>query len=277
MLLPLLFACTPEPDLPTEGTFDALTYNVAGLPDALSNPEVPSAERMPQIAALLDDFPFVGLQEDFVEENHELLVDTSHTEEEWFEDLTGDWKPMVGSGLTVLAADFAVVDYFEEHFTTCNGITDSASDCLASKGFQVLRVSLGGEELDIYNTHHEAGGSEEDNVAREVQVDAILASMDGRSSGRAVLLMGDTNLHWSDPEDVPALETYRDAGLIDACDLTGCPEPDHIDRFLMRSSDTLDITATDWWRDERFVDGDGVDLSDHPAIGGTFSWSVTAQ
>ena len=275
MSLLLLFACTPEPDLPTEGEFDALTYNVAGLPDAISNPDEPSAERMPQIAALLDDFSIVGLQEDFVAENHDLLVDTAHTEERWFDALTTDWKPVVGSGLTVLAEDVEVVDYFEEHYASCNGILDGASDCLASKGFQVLRVSLGGEDLDIYNTHHEAGGGEADITVREQQVAAIIASMEGRSAGRAVLLMGDTNLRWSDPEDVPGLEAYRDAGLLDACDLTSCPEPDHIDRFLMRSSDTLDITATDWWRDERFVDASGVDLSDHPAIGGRFVWSVT--
>ena len=202
MSLLLLFACTPEPDLPTEGEFDALTYNVAGLPDAISNPDEPSAERMPQIAALLDDFSIVGLQEDFVAENHDLLVDTAHTEERWFDALTTDWKPVVGSGLTILAEDVEVVDYFEEHYASCNGILDGASDCLASKGFQVLRVSLGGEELDIYNTHHEAGGGDADSTVREEQVAAIIASMEGRSAGRAVLLMGDTNLRWSDPEDV---------------------------------------------------------------------------
>lgn len=271
----LFFACAPEPDLPTEGSFDALTYNVAGLPDELSTPDVPSAERMPQIADLLDEFPIVGLQEDFVAENHELLLATEHTEAQWFDALTSDWGAVVGSGLTMLARDVEVIDYFEEHYTGCNGIVDAASDCLASKGFQVLRVSLGGEMLDIYNTHHEAGGGEADNAVREDQVAAIIASMDGRSAGLAVLLMGDTNLRWSDPEDVAGLEAYRDAGLLDACDLTSCPEPDHIDRFLMRSSDTLDITATDWWRDERFVDDSGVDLSDHPAIGGRFVWSVT--
>ena len=175
----------------------------------------------------------------------------------------------------MLARDAQVIGYFEEHFTGCNGILDDASDCLASKGFQVLRVSLGGETLDLYNTHHEAGGAAVDRAVREEQVDAIIASMDGRSAGRAVLLMGDTNLRWSDPEDVPGLEAYRDAGLLDACDLTHCSEPDHIDRFLMRSSDTLDITATDWWRDERFIDANGEELSDHPAIGGRFAWSVT--
>jgi endonuclease/exonuclease/phosphatase (EEP) superfamily protein YafD len=174
----------------------------------------------------------------------------------------------------MLARDAEVIGYFEEHFTGCNGILDDASDCLASKGFQVLRVRLGGEELDLYNTHHEAGGGDADNAAREAQVQEVIDSIADRSEGRAVLFMGDTNLRWSDPEDVAGLQLYAEAGLLDACDLVDCPETDHIDRFLMRDSDTLTITATRWWRDKRFVDADADDLSDHPAIAATFDWAV---
>lgn len=278
MLIPILLACTspPEPteDLPTSGGFRALTYNVAGLPDGLSSAEQPGKERMPQIAALLGEYDFVGLQEDFVEENHALLVDTAHETEEWFDATYDDAEvePVMGSGLSVLGRGFEVLDYFEEHYTQCYGTIDNASDCLASKGFQVLRVSLGGEELDIYNTHHEAGGGEEDDAARRSQVEQVLASMAGRSAGRAILFMGDTNLRWSDEEDVDELELYASAGLIDACDATACPEPDHIDRFYTRDSETLALTVTEWLRDERFVDGDGMDLSDHPAIGMSLEW-----
>lgn len=277
MLLSLLFACAPptEPtELPSEGQFSALTYNVAGLPDGISSAEQPGAERMPQIAALLEDYELVGLQEDFVAENHALLVDTSHETEAWFDavNMEAEVEPVMGSGLSVLGRGFEVVDYFEEHYTQCHGVLDGASDCLASKGFQVLRVSLGGEELDIYNTHHEAGGGAEDDAARRSQVEQVLASLEGRSQGRAILFMGDTNLRWSDAEDVNELELYEGAGLVDACEATGCEEPDHIDRFYTRSSATLTLTATEWVRDERFVDAEGVDLSDHPAIGAVLRW-----
>ncbi len=278
MWLFILLACTPTPevDLPTEGSFRALTYNVAGLPDALSSADKPGAERMPQIAALLGDFDFVGLQEDFVAENHELLVDTEHETEEWFDAVRTDIEPApaMGSGLSVLAREFQVTDYFEEHYTECHGVLDGASDCLGSKGFQVLRVSLGGHELDIYNTHHEAGGGAEDDAARNTQREQVIASIGGRSDGRAILFMGDTNMRWTDPEDAVDLQAYKDIGLVDACDMTSCVEPDHIDRFLMRDSAELTLVATEWWRDERFVDAEGEDLSDHPAIGAVIGWAV---
>ena len=98
--------------------------------------------------------------------------------------------------------------------------------------------------------------------------------MAGRSAGRAIVFMGDLNLRWSDEEDVPALEAYADAGLRGACDEVGCVEPDHIDQFLLRDSDDLQLTVESWSREEHFVDEDGVDLSDHPAIAVTVGWTV---
>ena len=77
-----------------------------------------------------------------------------------------------------------------------------------------------------------------------------------------------------DPEDADDLQRYADIGLIDACDATNCPEGDHIDRFLYRSSEDVALEVTDWWRDTTFVDSAGDDLSDHPAIGVTLSWST---
>ena len=275
----LFVACQSNPpdpvsEVPTEGSLRLLTYNVAGLPDGLSSADGDGIDRMTQIRPLLHDFDVVGLQEDFIEENHVIVTDTTHDTVKWFDSLN-DWgKPFLGSGLSMLSRDLVVVDYFEEHYTACHGVLDGASDCLASKGFQVLRVQVGEHELDLYNTHHEAGGGAEDDAARSTQVDQVIASIAGRSAGRAVLFMGDSNLRWSDPEDADELQRYADIGLIDACDATSCPEGDHIDRFLYRSSEDVALEVTDWWRDTTFVDSAGDDLSDHPAIGVTLSWST---
>lgn len=279
MWILLFVACQSNPpdavsEVPTEGSLRLLTYNVAGLPDGLSSADGDGIDRMTQIRPLLDDFDVVGLQEDFIEENHVIVTDTTHDTVKWFDSLN-DWgKPFLGSGLSMLSRDLVVVDYFEEHYTACHGVLDGASDCLASKGFQVLRVQVGEHELDLYNTHHEAGGGAEDDAARSTQVDQVIASIAGRSAGRAVLFMGDSNLRWSDPEDADDLQRYADIGLIDACDATNCPEGDHIDRFLYRSSEDVALEVTDWWRDTAFVDSAGDDLSDHPAIGVTLSWST---
>lgn len=275
MIAVALGACGGD-DTPTSGAIDVLTYNVAGLPDILSGPEVPAAERMAAISPLLAPFDLVGLQEDFQEEMHPVVVgDNDHVVERWFDEKLG-LDRAYGAGLSLLARA-EELDYFEEHYDDCNGVADDSSDCLASKGFQVLRLAMGSGELDVYNTHHEAGGSPEDDAARSTQVGQVLASLEGRSADRAVLFMGDTNLRWSDPEDAVELQRYADAGLIDACDAVGCPEDDHIDRFLFRDGGGLALSAASWSREQQFVDGDQTDLSDHPAIAMTLTWKYSEE
>lgn len=97
--------------------------------------------------------------------------------------------------------------------------------------------------------------------------------MESRSAGHAILFMGDTNLRPSDPEDLPELERYEASGLRDACTELACEEPDHIDRFYLRDGDDLVLTAVDWQREEGFVDEQGNDLSDHPALSLLLGWT----
>lgn len=278
-LAALACACnTPdgaEPsETPTEGQLSALTYNVQGLPDALSESTRPTAERMTLISPLLERYDLALLQEDFDPENHELLVaEATHPVREHFDTLVSPER-VYGSGLSQLARGATLVEVFEEHYTACNGVLDGASDCLASKGFLILRLSLGGAEIDVYDTHHEAGSGLEDIDARGVQVDQVIASIEGRSAGRAVLFGGDTNLRWSDPDDAPLLQRYADAGLRDVCTELDCPETDHIDRFLMRDGDDLALTALGWESPGDFFEGDDP-LSDHPPIVAQIGWSLS--
>jgi endonuclease/exonuclease/phosphatase family metal-dependent hydrolase len=270
LLLTALFACR---EVPSEGELSVLTYNVQGLPDPLTDYTLPLVERMDRIAPrLVDDL--IGLQEDFDAEAHERLVAAaSHPERPWFEARV-DENRAYGAGLGLLAPSNA--GYAEQHYTACNGVLDGSSDCLASKGFQVLTVELAdGLLLDVMNTHHEAGGGPDDVTARAAQVDEILASIDGRSAGRAVLFMGDTNLRPSDPDDGPLLERYAAAGLRDACVELDCAEPDHIDRFLFRDGDDLALQVLDWENLEpEFVDEDGDPLSDHPPLRVRLAWTA---
>lgn len=263
----------PGSDGPTSGTLRVLTYNVAGLPDGLSGAEGALLDRMPQINALLDDYDLVGLQEDFDEGGHDALTGgTPHAAVTWFSERVSAER-YYGAGLSQLLP-VAPDAYVEEHYEHCNGVFDGASDCLASKGFQVATLSLGGQQLDVYNTHHEAGGGADDLAARLSQVDAVVASVDGRSAGRAILLMGDFNLHPDDVEDAEPLGRYDGAGLDRVCDLLSCAEPNHIDQVRLRSSATLQLEALEWTRETGFVNDDGVDLSDHPPISATLAWSV---
>lgn len=272
MLILALLACAADPDLPTEGELSLLTYNVKGLPPEITGDD--TGARMDAISPMLDAYDIVGLQEDFAEDFHaRLLAEASHPTERWFS-ATVDEDRVYGSGLSLLARD-PEEDYLEQHYTACHGVLDGASDCLASKGFHAVRLTLGAGTLDVYNTHHEAGGGEEDEAARASQVDEVIAAMDSFSAGRAVVLLGDTNLRPSDPPDAELLARYAAAGLRDACVELDCPEPDHIDRFLIRDGDEVALTLQSWSRETHFVDGAGTDLSDHPALAIALAWATS--
>ena len=259
-------------EIPTSGSFRLLTYNVAGLPTGLASHPRPTDDRMAEISPMLADYDLIGVQEDFTDSGHALLFDKpDHPIQTWFS-ATFDADRAYGSGLGQLSRVGALVEVFEEHYTTCNGVIDSSSDCLASKGFQVLRLSLGGAELDFVNTHHEAGGGEDDEAARTAQVDQVLASVQGRSADRAVIFAGDLNMRWSDPPDAIELQKYVDTGMRNSCDELGCAEPDRIDQIWVRDSAELKLTVSDWAVEERLVDADGLELSDHEGIGLTVHW-----
>jgi len=271
----LLVACGKEdpkegPSGPSEGEFSVLTYNVHGLPDLITGDE--GMPRMTGINPLLDRFDIIGLQEDFLEENHEILIDgLDHETLVWFDDIKGD--ATLGSGLAALAR-FPYTDEHLEHFDACHGLVDAASDCLASKGFEVVRLQLGpGATVDWYNTHHEAGGGDEDIAARMIGVTQIVETMQSFSDGQAILFTADTNLRWSDPEDVEALELLYGNDLLDTCVETGCPDDDHIDRILFRSGGGVSLAALEWADEPDFFDDSGIPLSDHPAISSVISWA----
>ena len=264
----LLFhiACTPG-DPPTSGSFTALTYNVHGLPPEITGDD--TAGRMERIAPLLEPYDLVGLQEDFDDDNHARLATTTHPVKVRFSEILDD--RFYGSGLALFARA-AALEVDDEHYEDCNGVTDGASDCLASKGFQVVTLALGEHEIDVYNTHMEAGNGDEDDLARAGQVDQLLASMDAREA--TVLFLGDTNLNDDDEEDLVEIQRLKDYGLQDSCDLVGCEDPGRIDRFLVLDRGAVRLEGEDWWVAPELVDDDGADLSDHEGIATTWAWSV---
>lgn len=272
-----VFGCAPaDPDaktpVETSGLLKVLTYNVHGLPSTITGDDTP--QRMSDIAPRLEPWDIVGLQEDFDEDNHGLLTgDSPHSSSHWFSERLPDRA--YGAGLAVLA-HAPVIDHIHHHYSACNGVLDASSDCLASKGFQAIRLRFGQSSIDVYNTHLEAGGGAADTEARQVQIEELIESLNGWSNQHAVIFTGDFNLRESDPTDLPLLRDLRDStGLIDACDAVGCDEPDHIDQILFRSSDTLEIDALEWNNASgEFQTEDGAELSDHPAISATVEWNT---
>ena len=258
-----LFACTPV-EVATEGSLRALTYNVHGLPPEITGDD--TSGRMEAIAPLLEGYDLIGLQEDFDDDNHAVLATTSHPVKVRFSELYDDDR-FYGSGLAVFSTELAL-GHHNEHYTQCNGFTDGASDCLASKGFQVVRIALGAGEVHVYNTHMEAGNGDEDDAARASHVDQLFASMDQTSE--TILFLGDTNLGDDDPEDAVEIARLKDYGLQDGCELIGCDEPGRIDRFMVLNQGSVTLSIESWSVEEQFED-----LSDHDAIATTWSWSAS--
>jgi endonuclease/exonuclease/phosphatase family metal-dependent hydrolase len=252
------------------GSFTVLTYNVHGLPPEITGDDTEA--RLTAIAPLLNQFDLVGLQEDFIDANHEILSSgSSHQESHRFSEPLED--RVYGSGLSVFS-NLTTTTQTGVHYTECHGTVDSASDCLASKGFQWLKIEMANKTLHVYNTHMEAGGGPEDEAVRATQVRELIDHVNQNTGTDSVLLVGDTNLHPNDAVDQPLIDDLlQDLGLKDTCAEAGCGEPNHIDRIFYRSSNALDLRAINWSNEEMFQDVNGAPLSDHPAISVEFNWA----
>jgi endonuclease/exonuclease/phosphatase family metal-dependent hydrolase len=271
-IIVFLLGCTVPEETPKEGSFSALTYNVHGLPPEVTGDD--TSGRMEAIAPLLNNYDVVGVQEDFIDENHQILsAGVSHGYEDWFNDTVDDSR-VYGSGLSLFST-LPILDNHNEHYEGCYGLVTNSSDCFASKGLQLVEVQLTPTiVVHLYNTHLEAGGGEEDNEVRSQQVAHIVDSLNSFSADFPVIVMGDFNLRYSDPEDVPLLEQLIQQGnLTDGCASVDCEETDHIDRILVRGDDALDWQVDQWNREEEFIDAEGLGLSDHPAISIHVAWT----
>jgi endonuclease/exonuclease/phosphatase family metal-dependent hydrolase len=272
------------------GEFLALTYNVAGLPMGLSSsmPELFT----PLIGPLLNDYDVVLMQESWQTPDpnpgeplrvyHEILVEASEhphksvpADVPWMSDPERP-EALLGDGLNMFS-DFPFGETTRVRWPTC---VETASDCLALKGFSVTRMELDdGESVDVYNLHMEAGGSPEDDAARDQDIDLLVEFMADFSEGAAVIVGGDFNLHTDrEPAATQFARLLDEADLQDACTVQECDRPGSIDKFLFRSSDALELGVESLrFETDVFVSDDGVPLSDHDPLAVRFAWSATAD
>lgn len=288
------------------GELSLLIYNVAGLPQEIST-ESPTAN-IPQISAGLEAYDLVFAQEifdwwlpgglidelqpAFVNYLDWLLADTT------FEHVTPkhpgnesvgislEDRPLLqlGDGINIFSR-FELRDVVTVPWTDCFGSLDTsdggAADCAAMKGFRVATITLGGQDVDVYSLHAEAGGTERD---QELQVDNFkqLAAFIAEHSGdRPVIVGGDTNLHTesthADGSDGADTVIWRDflaeTGLTDTCAVMNCAEADSIDKIAFRSTDGIEFTVESYEHvNADFLDDQGNDLSDHPPVAVRFTW-----
>lgn len=289
----------------SSGSFRLLSYNVAGLPQEVSE-EQPTTD-IPQISPLLEDYDVVLTQEDFdwwtdaldafdFARYHEWLGADTTFEHRTAQHpgpeavgITAEERPLlnIGDGLGVLSR-FPFTGEQRVPWEGCfGGVTGpGAADCLAMKGFLVVRMALApGVEVDVYDLHGEAGGNPEDQALQADDYEQLATFIAEHSAGRAVIVAGDTNLHTDlehedagDGLDIEIWDTFLEAaGLTDACTATDCPETGDIDKVAYRSAEdgTVELEATEHdFPAARFSDAAGDGLSDHEPLEVVFEWSA---
>lgn len=257
-----------EPDrVAKQGLISVVTYNVAGLPEGLSN--VTPTRNLPVIGGLLNKFDVALVQEDFA--YPELLRQNLRLPYKSAAFVRGQ-QLHFGDGLS-LFSKLPLADVTRAAWTTCHGIVDSYQDCLTPKGFAHSRLELApGVLVDVYDAHFDAGPGAGDRKARAQQLDQLVEAIEKSSAGRALLLGGDFNLTAA---ELPGFKKRMGAlGILDACDEVRCAQPWRIDRVLSRSNGAVSLKAKSWRLAPGFRDASGRALSDHEPVVVTVAWST---
>jgi hypothetical protein len=286
-----------------QGSFSLLSYNVAGLPEGLSqsNPEA----NAPIISKMLGDYDVVVTQEDFGFYTDALRADAPQENMSTPHPGPGALNPIergsaiTGDGLNVMS-NFRLIppDLDRVPWTNCG---EAAADCLALKGFAKTTLELesdpekavggegaegeaggggdqsGGESIavDLYTLHLEAGG--EDDALRAEDLDLLASYLEEHSTDRPVIIGGDWNLHTDEePDATQYAEFLAETGLRDVCSTVECGDDvDVIDKVAYRSSNRITLTPTSHsFERDRFVDPDGEPLSDHDPLSVDFDWEM---
>lgn len=273
--LALSFLCcatlSAEPSpLPSNGRFEIVTYNVAGLPEGLSN--VHPVANLPLIGGMLNKFDVALLQEDFA--YPELLRQRSTLPYRSPGFVRGE-QLHFGDGLSLFSR-FPARASGREPWGACHGVLDSYFDCLTPKGVAWWRVELNpGVSIDVYNVHLDAGATRSDAMARQAQL-SQLASVIRRESGeRGVVLGGDFNLTAG---ELPAFRKLMSClGLAEVCEELHCGQAARLDRVLFRSGPSVRLLARRWRLARGFRDAQGRSLSDHEPVVASFGWQTVSR
>ncbi|WP_371575636.1 jacalin-like lectin [Streptomyces sp. NBC_01314] len=267
----------------TSGTFNVLTYNVAGLPEGLSSGK--PATNTPLLAPRLGAYDIVNVQEDF-NYHAALYAGDNHP----YRTATSGGVPF-GDGLNTLS-DYAFDDFERVKWNSCTG-----TNCLTPKGFSLARVRLDeGVFVDLYNVHTNADSDDAALAARRANVTQLSEFIKANSAGNAVIVMGDTNTRYTRTGDNirtlagenaltdPWVQLVK-GGVAPALgsDALVCPttaptnDCEVVDKVFYRDSNVVDLTASRYNNEwAKFLDSAGGNLSDHFPHTVDFSWKLNS-
>ncbi|MFF7547523.1 jacalin-like lectin [Streptomyces canus] len=287
-----LTAAAPSATAADSGSFSVLSYNVAGLPEAISSASTPRESSTTAIGRRIAPYDIVHVEEDFNYHAYLYAGDTNHAYRTPTSGGAG-----IGSGLNTLSKIPYDGDDFER--VRWNSCQVDSGDCLTPKGFTFMRERLAeGVYVDVYNLHTNAGTNDGDLASRADNLNQLTAFIQTHSAGNAVVVMGDTNTRYTRSGDTIA-EFAAANGLTDpwvqlvrggtppakgsdalVCDQTGPTVPNTcevVDKVLYRSSRLVSLNATSYSNEHaKFLTDAGLMLSDHDPISVGFSWSRNA-
>jgi endonuclease/exonuclease/phosphatase family metal-dependent hydrolase len=270
---------------PRPAEITLLSYNVHGL-FRLAAEDSPR-NRMPTIGWLANKYDVVLLQEDF--EFPDVIEQQMQRARRYEGNGIGDdpvlmlikilslpltlpiprFSPPYGSGLSTYVPNGMAVPgaTLRRAYNRCAGWFSSQNDCWARKGYLMVRLRApNGVEVDIYNTHIEAGSGRRSLNSRRRNFDTLAQGVEKFSSGRAVVIAGDFNVDYSDPGDREILTEFRSRlGLMDSSAGPKLAVWRERDFILSRSGNGATITIEDAGEATEFVSGNRA-LSDHPAL-----------
>ena len=249
-----------------------LTYNIHGLNPIIAGDD--PYNRIPIILSKITEYDIIFFQENWIYDNNSF----SSMLESYNVFTSSDSKffwPMNklinsnGAGLSLaISKSIDLIDYSEYLFESCSGWLSKDNDCLASKGFQHLRVRIDGQILDLYNTHFDAGRSKSDKNARLSQLNQLQKYIKINSANYPVIIAGDLNILYESSE-------YKiiDSFIIDnkfvladwSSDLSKS-KFGKLDYILYKFSNETNINL-----EKCSVDTKLRGLSDHPAVQAVFN------
>ncbi|KAF2741036.1 mannose-binding lectin [Polyplosphaeria fusca] len=273
------------------GTFNILSFNVAGLPAILNGNDVPGDKtaNTASIGRLFSTYNFslIHVQEDF-NYHATLYANDNHP----YRTATSGGVPF-GSGLNTLS-NFYWVDFERTKWDTCSNA--SGADCLTPKGFTFMRVQVSeGVWIDAYNLHADAGTEPDDLSARAANLRQVSQHITTYSAGNPVLVFGDTNSRYTRAADIPSIFTTEN-GMTDpwvqiarngvvptpgAADIVCETLPSEttaceiVDKVWYRGAATVKLEATSFkYAGNMFLQENGDVLSDHNPVLVDFRWTL---
>ena len=181
-----------------------LTYNIHGLNPILAGDD--PYKRIPIILSKITEYDIIFFQENWIYDNSSFssllnsynVFTTSDSKFFWPINKAINSN---GAGLSLAISTSIDIIYSDEYlFENCSGWLSKDNDCLASKGFQHVRVRIDGKILDLYNTHFDAGRSESDKNVRLSQLNQLQKYIKVNSANYPVIIAGDLNILYESSE-----------------------------------------------------------------------------